>query len=74
MTVSRDAAQDAFAPYPGFSPDPYAEYAEPFFYSHRSVRGGSFATHCRMKNPRYRNYYEPQRNDIFVGFRSCRSS
>ncbi len=61
----------AFAPYPGFSPDPYAEYAAPFFHSHRSVRGGSFATHARMRNPRYRNYYEPQRDDIFVGFRSC---
>jgi ergothioneine biosynthesis protein EgtB len=61
----------AFAPYPGFSPDPYAEYAEPFFHTHRSVRGGSFATHPRMRNPRYRNYYEPQRDDIFVGFRSC---
>lgn len=62
----------AFAPYPGFSPDPYAEYAAPFFYTHRSVRGGSFATRERMRNPRYRNYYEPQRDDIFVGFRSCR--
>lgn len=61
----------AFVPYPGFSPDPYAEYAAPFFHSHRSVRGGSFATHARMRNPRYRNYYEAQRDDIFVGFRSC---
>jgi len=24
-----------------------------------------------MRNPRYRNYYEAQRDDIFVGFRSC---
>jgi EgtB-related family protein len=60
-----------FTPYPGFSPDPYAEYAAPFFHTHRSVRGGSFATRSRMRNPRYRNYYEPHRDDIFVGFRSC---
>jgi ergothioneine biosynthesis protein EgtB len=60
-----------FEPYPGFSPDPYAEYAAPFFHTHRSVRGASFATRPRMRNPRYRNYYEPQRDDIFVGFRSC---
>ena len=60
-----------FAPYPGFSPDPYAEYSAPFFHGHRSVRGGSFATRQRMRNRRYRNYYEPQRDDIFVGFRSC---
>ena len=61
----------AFEPYPGFSPDPYAEYAAPFFHTHRSVRGGSFATRSRMRNPRYRNYYEAHRDDIFVGFRSC---
>ncbi len=61
-----------FVPYPGFSADPYAEYAEPFFHTHRSVRGGSFATHERMRNPRYRNYYEAHRDDIFMGFRSCR--
>ena len=61
----------AFAPYPGFSADPYAEYAAPFFHTHRSVRGGSFATRERMRNPRYRNYYEAHRDDVFVGFRSC---
>lgn len=60
-----------FTPYPGFSPDPYAEYAEPYFHTHRSVRGGSFATRPRMRNLRYRNYYETHRDDIFVGFRSC---
>jgi iron(II)-dependent oxidoreductase len=62
----------AFEPYPGFSPDPYAEYAAPFFHTHRSVRGGSFATRGRMLDPRYRNYYQPHRDDIFIGFRTCR--
>lgn len=60
-----------FVPYPGFSPDPYAEYAAPYFHTHRSVRGASFATRPRMRSLRYRNYYEPQRDDIFIGFRSC---
>ncbi len=60
-----------FLPYPGFAADPYKEYAAPFFHSHRSVRGGSFATRPRMRHPRYRNYYEAHRDDIFVGFRSC---
>ena len=60
-----------FLPYPGFSPDPYAEYAAPFFHTPRSVRGGSFATRPRMRNACYRNYYEPRRDDIFIGFRSC---
>lgn len=60
-----------FVPYPGFAADPYKEYAAPFFHTHRSVRGGSFATRERMRHPRYRNYYEAHRDDIFVGFRSC---
>jgi len=24
-----------------------------------------------MHHPRYRNFYLPHRNDIFVGFRTC---
>lgn len=62
---------DAFAPYPGFTPDPYRDYSQPWFHAHRSVRGGSFVTQPRMHHPRYRNFYLPHRNDIFVGFRTC---
>ncbi|MBF6986571.1 selenoneine synthase SenA [Cupriavidus sp. IK-TO18] len=62
---------DPFVPYAGFSPDPYQEYSAPWFHTHRSVRGGSFATHARMKHPRYRNFYLPHRSDLFVGFRCC---
>jgi formylglycine-generating enzyme required for sulfatase activity len=36
------------------------------------VRGGSFATPARLLDPAFRNFYEPQRDDIFVGFRSAR--
>ena len=60
-----------FRPYPGFSPDPYADYSEPWFGNHKVLRGGSFATRARMKNPKYRNFYLPERDDIFCGFRSC---
>lgn len=60
-----------FAPYPGFAPDPYAEYSAPWFGTHRSVRGASFATPARLVHPRFRNFYLPQRDDIFVGFRTC---
>lgn len=63
---------DPFEPYAGFSPDPYADYSAPWFHTHRSVRGASFATRDRMCNPRYRNFYLPHRNDIFAGFRTCR--
>jgi ergothioneine biosynthesis protein EgtB len=60
-----------FRPYPGFSPDPYAEYSQPWFGNHKVLRGGSFATRARMKNPKYRNFYLPARDDVFCGFRSC---
>lgn len=62
---------DPFLPYAGFSVDPYQEYSAPWFKTHRVVRGGSFATHERMRHPRYRNFYMPQRCDIFTGFRCC---
>jgi EgtB-related family protein len=62
---------DAFAPYPGFSADRYRDYSRPWFHTHRSVRGGSLVTQPRMHLPRYRNFYVPERADIFVGFRTC---
>jgi ergothioneine biosynthesis protein EgtB len=60
-----------FEPYPGFAPDPYQDYSQPWFHSHRSVRGGSILTRDRMHDVRYRNFYMPDRDDIFVGFRTC---
>ncbi|MES2100581.1 MAG: selenoneine synthase SenA [Pseudomonadota bacterium] len=62
---------DAFAPYPGFAPGPYREYSQPWFGTHRELRGGAFATRTRMHDPRYRNFFEPQRTDIFAGFRTA---
>ncbi|MDE2048841.1 MAG: hypothetical protein KGJ44_10560, partial [Betaproteobacteria bacterium] len=50
---------------------PYRDYSAPWFGTHRVLRGGSRATHARMKHPRYRNFYLPHRNDIFAGFRTC---
>ncbi len=61
-----------FAPYAGFSADPYADYSQPWFHSHRVVRGGSFVTPVRLLDPAFRNFYEPHRDDIFVGFLSAR--
>lgn len=60
-----------FRAYPGFAPDPYQTYSEPWFGTHKVLRGGSFATRARMKNPSYRNFFLPERDDIFCGFRSC---
>jgi ergothioneine biosynthesis protein EgtB len=61
---------DAFQPYPGFTPGPYSEYSAPWFGDHRELRGGAFSTHARMHDPRYRNFFQPQRSDVFAGFRS----
>lgn len=61
---------DVFAPYPGFEPGPYREYSQPWFGNHRELRGGAFATHPRLHNPRYRNFFQPHRNDVFTGFRT----
>ena len=60
-----------FAPYPGFEAHPYREYSQPWFDGRHVLRGGSHLTQPRMKHPRYRNFFPPERNDIAVGFRSC---
>lgn len=60
-----------FAPYPGFVADPYREYSEPWFHTHYVLRGGSFATTPRIASARYRNFYLPERGDMFAGFRTC---
>jgi iron(II)-dependent oxidoreductase len=61
----------SFRPYPGFEPHPYADYSQPWFGTHKVLRGASMATRARMKHPKYRNFYLPERDDVFCGFRSC---
>jgi iron(II)-dependent oxidoreductase len=63
----------SFLPYPGFVAGPYAEYSEPWFGDHRVLRGGSWATRSRLAHPRMRNFYRPERHDMFVGIRTCAS-
>ena len=60
-----------FAPYPGFEPGPYRDYSQPWFHDHYVLRGGSFATRARIATNRYRNFYLPERSDMFAGFRTC---
>lgn len=60
-----------FEPYPAFSPDPYREYSQPWFGDHFVLRGGSWLTHSDLKRPGFRNFYQPQRDDVFAGFRTC---
>jgi iron(II)-dependent oxidoreductase len=58
-------------PYEGFVADAYREYSAPWFSSHQVLRGASFVTRPRMRSAKYRNFYLPERNDIFAGFRTC---
>jgi iron(II)-dependent oxidoreductase len=60
-----------FNPYPGFVIDPYQEYSEPWFGTHKVLRGGSFATTRRLIRNTWRNFYTPERYDVFAGFRTC---
>ncbi len=59
-----------FAPYPGFTAHPYADYSAPWFGSRRVLRGACAATSADMLSARYRNFFTPERRDIFAGFRS----
>ncbi len=60
-----------FTPYPGFECGPYREYAAPWFGDHRELRGGAVATHARLHDPVYRNFFLPGRCDLFAGFRTA---
>jgi iron(II)-dependent oxidoreductase len=64
--------ESTFASFPGFSADPYADYSQPWFGTHKVLRGASFATPPRVRRATFRNFYLPQRADIFAGFRTCR--
>lgn len=62
---------DAFGPYPGFVVDPYKEYSQPWFGSHKVLRGGCHATRASLIRNTWRNFYTPERRDVFAGFRTC---
>ena len=61
---------DDFLPYPGFVPDPYKEYSAPWFGDHKVLRGGGWATRARLLRNTWRNFYKPERRDVFAGFRT----
>lgn len=62
---------DTFNPYPDFKADMYQDYSQPLFGQTRVLRGGSWATRGRMLRNTWRNYYGPDRNDVYAGFRTC---
>jgi iron(II)-dependent oxidoreductase len=62
---------DAFQPYPGFVPDMYADYSQPWFGTHKVLRGGCWVTRGRLLRNAWRNFYPPDRRDVWAGFRTC---
>jgi iron(II)-dependent oxidoreductase len=59
------------AAYPGFEVDMYREYSEPWFGSHRVLRGGAYTSRARLMRNTWRNFYTPNRDDVMTGFRTC---
>ncbi|MGH9966526.1 MAG: selenoneine synthase SenA [Pyrinomonadaceae bacterium] len=60
-----------FQPYPGFVAGPYKEYSAPWFGNHKVLRGGCWVTRSRLIHNSYRNFYTPDRRDVWAGFRTC---
>ena len=60
-----------FLPYPGFVIDPYREYSQPWFGTHKVLRGGCWTTRSRLIRNTWRNFYTPDRRDVWAGFRTC---
>lgn len=60
-----------FLPFAGFAADPYKDYSQPWFGSRKVLRGGCWATSARIARPAYRNFFTPDRRDVFAGFRTC---
>jgi iron(II)-dependent oxidoreductase len=60
-----------FLPYPGFTADPYKEYSAPWFGTHKVLRGGCWTTRSRLLRNTWRNFYRPERRDVWAGFRTC---
>jgi iron(II)-dependent oxidoreductase len=62
---------DDFMPYPGFTIDPYREYSNPWFGSHKVLRGGCWTTSSLLIRNTWRNFYTADRRDVWAGFRTC---
>ncbi|MFZ4710805.1 MAG: SUMF1/EgtB/PvdO family nonheme iron enzyme, partial [Zwartia sp.] len=63
--------QDTFAPFDGFVVHPYVEYSAPWFGTRKVLRGAARVTHPALRHVQYRNFFTPQRRDIYSGFRTC---
>lgn len=62
---------DQYLPYDGFRVDMYAYMSTLQFGTHKTTRGGSFASSSSLIRGTYRQAYHPDRFDVFTGFRTC---
>jgi gamma-glutamyl hercynylcysteine S-oxide synthase len=71
----REWTASTLRPWPGFAPDVWTQHtpleSQLLFGRARVQRGASFAARSRMKHPKFRGFALPQRDDAFVGFRTC---
>jgi gamma-glutamyl hercynylcysteine S-oxide synthase len=71
----REWMAGSLRPWPGFSADGWNQHteleAQSQFGRARVQRGASFAARSRMKHPKFRSFALPERDDAFVGFRTC---
>ncbi|MFZ9082366.1 MAG: selenoneine synthase SenA [Burkholderiaceae bacterium] len=51
---------------------PYRDYSLPWFDGRPVLKGHSWATPKNLQHRKFRNFFTPERNDIFVGFRSAK--
>ena len=58
-------------PYPGFVPDPYEEYSQPYFGQKPVLRGGGWTTRSGLIRNTWRNFFIQHRRNIVAGFRTC---
>ncbi len=64
-----------FAPWPGFAPDAYRGYSEPWFGDgHRVLRGGCWITDPAMARTTFRNWFEPHVRTFPSGVRLARDA
>jgi gamma-glutamyl hercynylcysteine S-oxide synthase len=62
---------NTFRPYPGFTPSPWHQGSTVHFEHCKVLRGASWATRGRMKQPSFRGFARPERDGGFYGFRTC---
>lgn len=64
-------ANDATRELPSRRSVPGVDYSEPWFFTHKVLRGGCWATRGRLLRNTWRNFYPPDRRDVWAGFRTC---